>query len=127
MVKKARIAVFVSGGGTNLQALIDAQGSVLTSGKITLVVSNNRDAYALERAKNAGIEDLTSEIFKENYTSGQVHITSSGLSAKPQQEPTRIDEINKSFNGMGQSKPAASQETSSTSNLPEWLRKKYKK
>ena len=51
-----RIAVLVSGGGTNLQALIDAQGSVLTSGKIALVVSNNRDAYALERAKNAGIE-----------------------------------------------------------------------
>ena len=51
-----RIAVLVSGGGTNLQALIDAQGSVLTSGKITLVVSNNAGAYALERAKNAGID-----------------------------------------------------------------------
>ena len=50
-----RIAVFVSGGGTNLQALIDAQGSVLKSGKITLVVANNADAYALERAKKAGI------------------------------------------------------------------------
>ena len=51
-----RIAVLVSGGGTNLQALIDAQGSVLTSGKIALVVSNNAGAYALERAKNAGID-----------------------------------------------------------------------
>ena len=50
-----RIAVFVSSGGTNLQALIDAQGSVLKSGKITLVVANNADAYALERAKKAGI------------------------------------------------------------------------
>ena len=50
-----RIAVFVSGGGTNLQALIDAQGKVLKSGKITLVVANNASAYALERAKNAGI------------------------------------------------------------------------
>ena len=50
-----RIAVFVSGGGTNLQALIDAQGSVLKSGKIALVVANNAGAYALERAKNAGI------------------------------------------------------------------------
>ena len=49
------IAVLVSGGGTNLQALIDAQGKVLTSGKITLVVANNANAYALERAKNAGI------------------------------------------------------------------------
>ena len=51
----ARIAVLVSGGGTNLQALIDAQGSVLKSGKIALVVSNCAGAYALERAKNAGI------------------------------------------------------------------------
>jgi phosphoribosylglycinamide formyltransferase-1 len=51
-----RIAVFVSGGGTNLQALIDAQGGVLKSGKITLVVANNAGAYALERAKKAGIE-----------------------------------------------------------------------
>ena len=50
-----RIAVLVSGGGTNLQALIDAQGSVLKSGKIALVVANNAGAYALERAKNAGI------------------------------------------------------------------------
>ena len=50
-----RIAVLVSGGGTNLQALIDAQGSVLKSGKITLVVSNVPGAYALERAKKAGI------------------------------------------------------------------------
>lgn len=51
----ARIAVLVSGGGTNLQALIDAQGSVLKSGRITLVVSNVPGAYALERAKKAGI------------------------------------------------------------------------
>ena len=51
----AKIAVLVSGGGTNLQALIDAQGSVLKSGKIELVVSNVAGAYALERAKKAGI------------------------------------------------------------------------
>ena len=51
----ARIAVLVSGGGTNLQALIDAQGSVLTSGKIEMVISNVLGAYALERAKKAGI------------------------------------------------------------------------
>lgn len=51
-----RIAVLVSGGGTNLQALIDAQKSgIITSGKITLVISNNPDAYALQRAKNTGI------------------------------------------------------------------------
>jgi phosphoribosylglycinamide formyltransferase-1 len=51
-----RIAVLVSGGGTNLQALIDAERSgVISSGSITLVISNKADAYALERAKNAGI------------------------------------------------------------------------
>ena len=50
-----RIAVLVSGGGTNLQALIDAQGKTLVSGRIALVVANNANAYALERAKNAGI------------------------------------------------------------------------
>ena len=52
---KTKIAVLVSGGGTNLQALIDAQGKALTSGRIALVVANNANAYALERAKNAGI------------------------------------------------------------------------
>ena len=50
-----RIAVLVSGGGTNLQALIDAQGEALRSGEIALVVSNVPGAYALERAKKAGI------------------------------------------------------------------------
>ncbi|MBR0353593.1 MAG: phosphoribosylglycinamide formyltransferase [Oscillospiraceae bacterium] len=54
---KTRIAVLVSGGGTNLQALIDAQKSgVLKSGEIDLVLSNNSVAYALTRAKDAGIE-----------------------------------------------------------------------
>ena len=55
-MRKTKIAVLVSGGGTNLQALIDAQGSILVSGEIALVVSNNAGAYALERAKKAGIE-----------------------------------------------------------------------
>ena len=54
-----RIAVLVSGGGTNLQALIDAQGDVLKSGEIVLVVSNASGAYALERAKKAGIATAT--------------------------------------------------------------------
>ena len=54
---KAKIAVLVSGGGTNLQALIDAQKSgAIISGEITLVISNNRNAYALTRAENAGIQ-----------------------------------------------------------------------
>ena len=56
---KKRIAVLVSGGGTNLQALIDAQGKVLNSGEIVLVVSNAAGAYALERAKKAGIATAT--------------------------------------------------------------------
>ena len=55
-MRKTKIAVLVSGSGTNLQALIDAQGNTLVSGEITLVVSNNACAYALERAKKAGIE-----------------------------------------------------------------------
>lgn len=51
-----RIAVLVSGGGTNLQALIDAEASgIIKSGKLALVVSSNRNAYALKRAENAGI------------------------------------------------------------------------
>ena len=57
MSKKARIAVLVSGGGTNLQALIDAvDNGVIHSGNIELVISNNADAYALTRAENAGID-----------------------------------------------------------------------
>lgn len=51
---KTKIAVLVSGGGTNLQALIDSD--VIKSGEIVLVVSNNPDAYALKRAEKAGIK-----------------------------------------------------------------------
>ena len=54
-MSKARIAVLVSGGGTNLQALIDAQGrGEIPSGEIALVISNKPDAYALTRAAEAG-------------------------------------------------------------------------
>ncbi len=54
---KANIAVLVSGGGTNLQALIDAEkNGIINSGKIRLVISNNADAYALTRAKTNGID-----------------------------------------------------------------------
>ena len=53
---KAKIAVLVSGGGTNLQALIDAQAAgIIQSGEIALVISNNPGAFALERASKAGI------------------------------------------------------------------------
>ena len=55
-MKKARIAVFVSGGGTNLQALMDAEDKgILHSGEIVLVVASNPNAYALERAKKKNI------------------------------------------------------------------------
>lgn len=61
-----RIGVLVSGGGTNLQALIDAEKSgVLKSGKIVCVVSNKSGAYALERAKAAGIDSHV--ILKKDY------------------------------------------------------------
>lgn len=57
---RARIAVLVSGGGTNLQALLDAEKSgVIQSGNIELVISNKAGAYALERAKNAGVRAET--------------------------------------------------------------------
>ena len=59
-MKKTRIAVLVSGGGTNLQALIDAQNEgIIKSGEIVLVIANNKDAYALRRAEKAGIKKET--------------------------------------------------------------------
>ena len=59
-MEKVKIAVLVSGGGTNLQALIDAQrAGIISSGEISLVLSNKRDAYALERARLAGIPTAT--------------------------------------------------------------------
>ncbi len=52
-----KVAVLVSGGGTNLQAILDAIDSGrITNAEISLVISNNPNAYALERAKNHGIE-----------------------------------------------------------------------
>ena len=60
MSEKIRIAVLVSGGGTNLQALIDAQqAGEIPDGEIALVVSNKTGAYALERAAKAGIPAVT--------------------------------------------------------------------
>lgn len=62
MLTPVRIAVLVSGGGTNLQALLDAQeqGS-LHSGKIALVLSDHTDAYALQRAENHGVKAIAIE------------------------------------------------------------------
>ena len=62
--KKARVAVLVSGGGTNLQAILDAQArGEISCGEVTLVISDRPGAYALERAKEAGIRAL--EIVKK--------------------------------------------------------------
>ena len=59
MKKKARIAVLVSGGGTNLQAILDAAGrGELSDGEVTLVISDRAGAYALERATMAGIPSV---------------------------------------------------------------------
>ena len=64
-----QIAVFVSGGGTNLQALIDAEKSgIIENGTIVLVISNKAGAYALERAKNAGIPTA---VFEKKACGGQ--------------------------------------------------------
>ena len=66
MTDKIKIAVFVSGGGTNLQALIDAQNSgIIKSGEISLVISSKEGVYALERAANANIKSFV--VSKEKY------------------------------------------------------------
>ena len=80
---KIRIAVLVSQGGTNLQALIDAEkAGIINSGKIQVVISNNKDAYALKRAQNAGIrsynisneEDKSIESEILNIQIGRAHV-----------------------------------------------------
>ena len=64
-MRKARIAVLVSGGGTNLQALIDAQQSgIIKNGEISIVISNVPSAYALTRAENAGIKTAVFTVLK---------------------------------------------------------------
>ncbi len=60
MTHKARVAVLVSGGGTNLQAILNASArGEIPHGEVVLVVSNKADAYALTRARNAGVEGVT--------------------------------------------------------------------
>lgn len=62
-----RVAVMVSGGGTNLQAIIDAvESGRITNTEIVAVISNNKGAYALERAKKAGIRDVV--VSPKDYT-----------------------------------------------------------
>ena len=68
MLNNVKVAVLVSGGGTNLQALLDSQKSgVIKSGEISLVISNKEDAYALTRAKNAGVK--TAVVVKKDFPS----------------------------------------------------------
>ena len=62
-----RIGVLISGGGTNLQALIDKQGTVIKSGKIVCVCSNSAGAYGLERAKKA---DIPTKVIRKNADCG---------------------------------------------------------
>ena len=81
-----RIAVLVSGGGTNLQALIDAQSrGEIVNGEIALVISSNPDAYALERAEKAGISRCV--IARKSFPSNQA--MTAALTEKLQAE--RID------------------------------------
>lgn len=71
MLNKAKICVLVSGGGTNLGALIAAErDGIIKSGKISLVISNKPDAYALTRAKNAGVSTAVFE--KKAYPSAEL-------------------------------------------------------
>ena len=77
-MKKTNIAVLVSGGGTNLQALIDAEkAGIIRSGSIKLVVSNNKDAYALTRAKNNSID--TRVVLRRDYENSHDLIQVSGF------------------------------------------------
>ncbi len=79
MTNTANIAVMVSGGGTNLQALIDAQASgIIHSGRITLVISNNPDAYALTRAQDAGI---ATQVITKKACGGQEAFTTALIDA----------------------------------------------
>ena len=60
--RQKNIAVLVSGGGTNLQAIFDAENSgIIKSGRVTVVISSKPGAYALERAKNQGVEGIVLE------------------------------------------------------------------
>ena len=77
MLDKARVAVLVSGGGTNLQAIIDAEKSgIIKSGEVVLVVSNSIDAYALERARKNDIK--TEVILRSCYESREAFCTALG-------------------------------------------------
>ncbi len=88
MDKKANIAVLVSGGGTNLQALIDAEKSgIISSGSIKLVISNKAGAYALERAANA---DIRSKVITKKECGSQEAFEDTLISALEEAETDLI-------------------------------------
>lgn len=88
-MKKARIAVLVSGGGTNLQALIDAEKSgIIKSGEITLVISSKEGVYALERAKRANIRAVT--VAKKDFSGDQERFEKALISALSENESDLI-------------------------------------
>ncbi len=83
-MSKIKIAVLVSGGGTNLQALIDAQkNGIIKNGEIVLVISNKSEAYALKRAENAGIK---TEIVIKNGAEDQQNFESKIMALLKQNE-----------------------------------------
>ncbi len=88
-MKKARIAVLVSGGGTNLQALIDAEKSgIIKSGEINLVISSKEGVYALERAKKANIRTIT--VAKKDFSGDQERFEKALISALSENESDLI-------------------------------------
>ena len=109
-MSKAKIAVLVSGGGTNLQALIDAQNAgLIPNGEIALVVSNRKAAYALERAKNHGIEGVVLSKYMqpdpEKYDEMLLEILKErGMTSKQLCEVVGITEANMSVLRSGKAK-----------------------
>lgn len=96
----------------------------MTDEMIVTVIATGYDL----KAKDAGIEDLTTEIFKDYHNKEQAHITPQGLSSKPADDVNKVEEINRAFSSLNSNKEYENKNNeTSTSNLPDWLRKKYKK
>ena len=75
-----KVAVLVSGGGTNLQAILDAiDNGTITNAKVEVVISNNKNAYALERAKNHGMDRFPTCMFQQKYVSSAGSLRSSSV------------------------------------------------